>query len=996
MLRGHRTLAVRSTILAIGVLLLCLMWIYVLYQSRAERAQAIQSTFRDTSNLAIAFEEQTQRTLVAIEQTLAFLKADYERDPSSFDIHSAFDRVSGLRDITFQLAFIDQDGIFRASNLEAVSAPMDLSDREHFRVHVAADSGTIYISRPLVGRISGRASLNISRRLNRPDGSLAGVLVLSFNPDTLVRLYQNIDIGKDGELLLIGLDGVVRASATRQQRGTGEDIGQTPFYRHVRASPIGSFDSPGPIDGIERIYSFQQVDGQPLVVAVGLSKDEALRRVADRERNRMVLLGAVTAAIAMFLAALVVEVGRRQRREEELEHERETLSEATTALASAKAQADEKSRLLETTLLSMSDGISSFDRDLKLQVWNQRMLDLAGVDPSIARVGTTFYEVLRAQAERGEFGVVDADAEARRRLAGIRAAPFQVSERARPNGTHIELRRTTQPDGSVVTLYTDITLRKRAEAEMQRARELAEQALAAKSRFLAVVSHEIRTPMNGVIGTLDLLAETRLDRDQRRYVEIARSSADALVSIINEILDLSRLEADRMPLAATDFDLSELINNVVGLFRAAADSKGIGVAVTIGKGVPRWCRSDAGRLRQILVNLLSNAVKFTERGEVVLAVEADPATVGREGQPVEVRFGIADSGPGVRSDDRDKLFRPFFQLDRADVRGGSGLGLAIVKGLVDRFGGSVGVEDRPGGGAIFWFKLPIMPGAPTLEVATTLGQPPVPRRRSCRILVAEDSPVNQLIAMEQLRVAGHEVSIVDNGHKAVAAVAGEHFDLVLMDIIMPDMDGIEAAQAIRRLPAPAGTVPIVALTANVLTEDRARILTSGMDGILAKPFSMARLLETVDRFARPDDTVAAGAGITAPDWPARDGTTTDGQGAADADILDRTMLDRMRMDVGRSVADRLARTFVSELQARATAMGDAAASDDLTELRRIAHTIKGGAQTFGLRELAVAALELERASEAQDRDRSRALIQGLSAHISRGVETLEREIVSKD
>ncbi|WP_374449603.1 PAS-domain containing protein, partial [Stella sp.] len=564
MLRGRRTLAVRTTILAIGVLLLCLMWVYVLYQSRTERTQALANATRDTANLSIAFEEQTQRTIGAVEQTLELLKAEYERDPASFDVRQAFERVRGLRDLTFQLSLIGPDGRMVASNIEGSRPGIDLSDREHFRVHLASDSRTIFISAPLVGRASGRPSLNISRRLNRPDGDLAGVLVLSFSPDTFIRLYERVDLGQHGEMLLVGRDGIVRAVGSNRGARSGESIADKPFFRRVQADQGGSVAIAGPLDQVDRIYSFQPVDGLPLIVAVGMSTAEIVARVDERERNRLALLGAVTLAILLFLAALLVEVGRRHHREEDLERERETLARAKTDLERAKAEADEKTRLFETTLLNMSDGVSYFDSDLRLRVWNRRFLDLAGLDDAMAVVGRPLAEILRHQAERGEFGSVDPAAEVARRVARIRDQPMMATERRRPNGRYVELRRTLQPDGGIITLYTDVTLRKHAETELQRARDMAEQALAAKSRFLAIVSHEIRTPMNGVIGTLELLADTDLDRAQRRYVEIARSSADGLVSIINDILDLSRLEADRMPLVTADFDLPALLHSAVG------------------------------------------------------------------------------------------------------------------------------------------------------------------------------------------------------------------------------------------------------------------------------------------------------------------------------------------------------------------------------------------------------------------------------------------------
>lgn len=994
MLRGQRTLAVRATILAIGVLLLCFMWVYVLFQSRAEREQAIAGAVRDTANLAIAFEEQTQRTIGAVEQALELLKAEYERAPQSFDVRDAFERIRSLRDITYQLSLIGPEGIMRASSLDDWPRNLDLSDREHFRVHVGSDSRSVFISGPLIGRASGRPTINMSRRLNRPDGGLAGVLVFSLNPEMLIRMYENVDLGRGGEMLLIGQDGIVRAIGSSDDKRSGQSIADTPFFARTRTAQRGTAELPGPIDAIERLYAFQSVDGLPLLVAVGISKQEVLEPVTDRERNRLALLGAVTAAIVMFLAALVVEVGRRQQREEELERERETLARATVELEAAKAEADEKALLFETTLLNMSDGISFFDADLRLRLWNRRFLELAGVDDAIAVVGTPLEEILRHQAERGEFGAVDPAAEAKRRVAEVRRVPIQGTERRRPNGRFIELRRTVQPDGSIITVYTDVTLRKHSEGELQRARDMAEQALAAKSRFLAIVSHEIRTPMNGVIGTLELLADTNLDRAQRRYVEIARSSADGLVNIINDILDLSRLEADRMPLVTADFDLPALLNSAVGLFSAAADSKGIEIHLAVARDVPRWCRGDAGRLRQILINLLSNAIKFTTVGNVRLSVETVSSRRSVGEGPFELRFLIADSGPGVAPADREKLFRPFFQIDSQEARPGSGLGLAIVKGLVDRFGGSVGVAERPGGGSIFWVRLPLLPGAPTVDEVVPEPAPVERAGSAFNILVAEDSPVNQLIAGEQLRSAGHMVTLADNGREAVEKATAGGFDLILMDVIMPEMDGIDAARAIRRLPPPAGTVPIVALTANVMSEDRARILTSGMDGVLGKPFNRARLLDMVARFARHSGDAAepaAPAGATgsivagAADTPAAEEV---------AEEFDPAPLDRMRGDVGDEVTARLTRMFSGELADRRGLMAKALEAGNMADLRRVAHTIKGGAQTFGLLRLAKAALELERGVESGAADRLGELVAIVDREAAQGYELLETSLAA--
>ncbi|WP_374442919.1 response regulator, partial [Stella sp.] len=440
------------------------------------------------------------------------------------------------------------------------------------------------------------------------------------------------------------------------------------------------------------------------------------------------------------------------------------------------------------------------------------------------------------------------------------------------------------------------------------------------------------------------------------------------------------------PLVTADFDLPALLHSAVGLFTAAADSKGIEIHLSIGQDVPRWCRGDAGRLRQVLVNLLSNAVKFTAVGNVRLSVEAVQSRRSVGEGPFELRFLVADSGPGVAAADRDKLFRPFFQLDSHEARAGSGLGLAIVKGLVDRFGGSLGLADRPGGGSIFWVRLPLLPGSP---VATDAPSEAVPAERSGAsfdILVAEDSPVNQLIATEQLRSAGHRVTVANNGREALEMAAHGGFDLILMDVIMPEMDGIDAARAIRRLEAPVGTVPIVALTANVMSEDRARILTSGMDGVLGKPFNRARLLDIVARFARrsANHEAAPAARPAPPPEPA-----PEPGGETPPLEFDPGPLRRMNADVGAEVAARLARMFSGELADRRSLMATALQSGNMPELRRIAHTIKGGAQTFGLMRLSEAALALERAVEGGAADRLGDLVAEVDREAGRGFDLIE-------
>ena len=379
---------------------------------------------------------------------------------------------------------------------------------------------------------------------------------------------------------------------------------------------------------------------------------------------------------------------------------------------------------------------------------------------------------------------------------------------------------------------------RRQQAERRQVEEQAKAAEAsshAKSDLLAIVSHEIRTPLNGVLGMSELLAQTALSPEQEDYLATIRQCGESLSSLLNDILDYTKIEAGRLELEVGDLDLRRLAEGAVTIVRQPAAAKGVALTIELSDQVPRWVRGDAARLRQILVNLLSNAVKFTATGEIVLAVACRP-----EGG---LRFSVSDTGIGIPAEVLPNLFKPFSQADFSVTRryGGTGLGLAICRRLVEAMGGSIGVDSRPGSGSVFWFILDLPEGR---------AGAPAPRLpgpgRPLGVLLAEDNPVNQRLAKAMLERGGHSVTIAEDGAAALARLAERRFDLVLMDIHMPGMDGFEATRRIRASTDPeiAG-IPVIALTADALTEEARHWREAGMTGFIAKPFTMGKLEEAL-------------------------------------------------------------------------------------------------------------------------------------------------------
>ncbi|MCZ7686457.1 MAG: ATP-binding protein [Sandaracinaceae bacterium] len=506
------------------------------------------------------------------------------------------------------------------------------------------------------------------------------------------------------------------------------------------------------------------------------------------------------------------------------------------------------------------------------------------------------------------------------------------------------------PDGrlQIIGLLRDITDRKKAEAalrrtneELQAARAQAEAATRAKSEFLAHMSHDIRTPMNGIIGMAELLSYTEMSPPQREYVDMVRASAESLLRLLDDILDLSKIEAGKLELVESELRLHDAMAEMLQPYAVQAAAKGVELAHHIAPDVPDVLVGDPDRLRQVVSNLVSNAVKFTDRGEIVVNVEVAERAEG----VVVLHTTVRDSGIGIAPSDQRRIFEAFRQVSgRGGRPGGTGLGLTIAARIVAMMGGRIWVESEPGAGSTFHFTARLGIGEARERRArgaeSPAARPEAPREvRPLRVLVVDDNPINQRIAAELLRRRGHEAQVAGDGSRALERIAAEHFDCVLMDVEMPVMDGLRATAALRARERETGArVPVIAMTAYAMKGDRERMLAAGMDDYVAKPVRPAQLYAAVERFGAPAHRERAGEGPPSLD-------------------LDAAL---SRAGGQRELLRELAAMFAEQRPALLAELREAVEARDAPTLRRAAHTLKGSLALFGASEATRLAAELER------------------------------------
>ena len=701
----------------LSVLLLMILWTFIFTRIHYDKQNIEKSTFKEITNIERAFKEHSETIINSGDELFRIVKFYFEKyGKDSYPIIKELlrDQVIELRQFN-QIGMIDRDGIYAFTSLTELK-PIDLSDREHFKVHKEIYSPGAFVSVPVIGRATGKASIQLSRRINQVDGSFNGVAVLSFDPTVFLSFYKEIALGKNGLASVVGEDGKFRTLYLEGAEFSNFTTKSVEIPLMMKGKDSGTFIGNDFYDDVTRYYAFEKVKNQPLYIVVGMTQETVLENFT-RYRNVYFYFGFLVSALVLIYAGI---------------------------------------------------SVSSILRATKYN--NQLKKSNAVIEESMVQL-----QQLKTQAENANL---------------------------------------------------------------------------TKSKFLATMSHEIRTPLNGILGMAQLLLNKKVPEvEQKKRIEVILKSGYNLQTLLNDILDFSKIESGKLELLESPIHLTTIVKEVVQLYEDIAKAKGLELQLNCEFPENQTYQADALRLLQILSNLINNAIKFTSSGSVLIKVKE----LSRHENRAQLQITVRDTGDGISKENQALLFQSFSQvnLSKETLTSGSGLGLSIVSNLVTLMKGEYGVHSNEGVGSEFWVKIPLeCLDIEAVNLAPLSGDPPKSSsmldQYQGRILIVEDTPINQMVLSDMLMdICPHAIlEIKEDGKQAYDRYMQEqNIDLILMDIGMPVLAGDQAAHLIRafendiQLPA----IPIIAVTAYLYEEDKARFFEKGMNDVLAKPIESLAL-----------------------------------------------------------------------------------------------------------------------------------------------------------
>ena len=836
------------TIIIACVTSLFINWFIVFEMNKRIDLDVREKAYRELQQTSALFADQISNSVNSIDATLrmaSYLLSDGERHLATL----IEKKVISLEPLVL-LTYVGKDGKVIETNTGDGDKGLDLSDRESIRAILDDNMDGLYISKPSMGRLTQSWVFHLSRKVSNPDGSLRGVLVASVNPyyfacfwDELLKAEHMSSL--DPAVSLYGFDGIIRTGSRHLEQYLMDLFPQRQIMVAANAGLSGRFQNIT-ISGSRESHFTKMMD-KPLIAVASYSTFGIEDRVVEQQREPIKIGALISVIILATGGILLFSMNICRINEKRASAAEIRLSSALDAIQDSFAIYDEKGRL------------SAYNNAFAAS-FNQRgdAEDLAGINA-----------YLRENNDPGT-GSAEAAAGRKKRTVGDHhiISPERHNEVNVGHGRWFRVESSQTPIGETVVYGADISESRRREAallvrtrqveaqaqKMKELAELAERAAKVKSSFLAAMSHELRTPLNAINGFAQVLGKTAMTDEPKHITKLINQSCRHLLDIVDDILDFTRLDADRVTLHASRISIRKLLDELIETASILTKDKPVKAVLVMAPETPTFMMADLRRLKQVLLNLVSNAAKFTERGEIRLIVTM---------QGHKIRFEVADSGEGIAPSVGQTIFEPFEQGSAGKLRSsGTGLGLAISRRLVKLMGGSIGYTSRLGEGTTFHVEIPFVSGAEDQPEATAVTEVEAPLK-PLKILIAEDAPSSRMLLRMMLMRQGHQVDDVDNGKKALEALLQTEYDVAILDVQMPIMDGLEAAERLRAADHPVARLPLIALTAQVLDEEVERINASGFDMVLGKPF-MEEDLETAIRHVLKEKTTKIAAPVSVP------------------------------------------------------------------------------------------------------------------------------------